>query len=383
MPLEAGVDTTPMKSNWNRSNMSLNASTSFIEEVGTANSSFLSKSLLEGTKLDALDEEELNRHPDSTILSTSANSSTCEDTSGSSSFLEKSHHSRDSGISSLVDDPDPVFFPASAPALEVLHEKDQAEPDFKISIYSKVSGCRMTNLTDYWIVKQIRVAILQRLTNGDPHLALTYKFGYEKMANGGLQIISDSENLIKMLGSLGYFAGIPCKMTFPDTPRVVGFIKGLPTDLEPSDLKDEIRKTYSEVYSVRYVTEKSRGFAHGMQRPCAFISFNLRYLPKTVQIFDEIFELQVPNPMQCTRCCRYGHQGKQCRAQTRCSFCGGLHQRQVCVAKLPSCINCQGVHTATSHDCLIWVQGKYMNELRYRGNSTKILISIIFNADFS
>lgn len=81
--------------------------------------------------------------------------------------------------------------------------------------------------------------------------------------------------------------------------------------------------------------------------------------------------------MQCTRCCRYGHQGKQCRAQTRCSFCGGTHQRQMCTAKTPSCINCLGIHTATSHDCLIWQQGKRMNELRYRGGmSAEAAISI-------
>lgn len=39
---------------------------------------------------------------------------------------------------------------------------------YKISIYSKVSGCRMTNLPDYTIVKQVRVVSLQYITNGDP-----------------------------------------------------------------------------------------------------------------------------------------------------------------------------------------------------------------------
>ncbi|ODM93269.1 Nucleic-acid-binding protein from mobile element jockey [Orchesella cincta] len=360
MPTEVEEGSTPIKPKWNSSAVSMSSNTSL--NFGEPETSF-SKSYLDGSKMGDIEEDILTTELEA---ETSCMSVDENETSGasSSSVHVKSRLSGDSGISSL--------------GVEHLHhevvstpkrESPAVLPDFKhkISIYSKVSGCRMTNLTDYWIVKQVRVAILQRLTDGDPVKTLSYKFGYEKMANGGLQIISDSQQLIEMLGNLSYFAGIPCKMTFPDTPRVVGFIKGLPTDLEPSDLKDEIRKTYPQVYSVRYVTEKSRGFAHGIQRPCAFISFNLKFLPKSVKIFEETFELQVPNPMQCTRCCRYGHQGKQCRAQARCSFCGGTHQRQLCTAKAPSCINCQGEHTATSHDCVIWQQGKLMNELRYRG----------------
>lgn len=367
MPFEItkDEDVTPLKASWNRSNLSITSPASLDGSYTTNDNSF---HFPDAGKLLEIPELELRSVLSPDVSFASLNDSNLSSLNKSVLSTCKPRLSDDSGISSIA--ADNVSAPSSTPP-------KQLSPEFKhkISIYSKVSGCRMTNLTDYWIVKQIRVAVLQHLTNGNPTAALAYKFGYEKMANGGLQIISESEELITMLGALGYFAGIPCKMTFPDTPRVVGFVKALPTDLEPSDLKDEIRKSYPEVYSVRYVTEKSRGFAHGIQRPCAFISFNLRYLPKTVVIFEETFDLQVPNPMQCTRCCRYGHQGKQCRAQTRCSFCGGTHHRQVCGAKVPVCINCQGMHSATSHDCVIWQQGKYMNELRYRGNRrTKLTI---------
>lgn len=294
MPVEGGKDNTPLKSGWNRSSLS-SANASF--DGGATGDTSILKSFL-----DEVDEKELRY-----MLSPDVSMHTYQETtdesesSGNASMLEKaSRRSRDSGISSVGEELATAAIAGAADDVETDQPPKVSSVSFssvnykhKLSIYSKVSGCRMTNLTDYWIVKQIRVAILQHLTNGDPELALTYKFGYEKMANGGLQVVSDSEQLILMLGKLGYFAGIPCKMTFPDTPRVVGFIKNLPTDLEPADLKDEIRKSYPEVYSVRYVTEKSRGFAHGMQRPCAFISFNLRYLPKIVKIFHEVFELQV------------------------------------------------------------------------------------------
>ncbi len=66
-------------------------------------------------------------------------------------------------------------------------------------------------------------------------------------------------------------------MTFPNSPRVVGFVKDLPINMEPAELKREIRKTLPEVYSVRYITERSAGPKRPSQRPCAFVSFNLRY----------------------------------------------------------------------------------------------------------
>lgn len=84
---------------------------------------------------------------------------------------------------------------------------------YKISIYSKVSGCRMTNLPDYTIVKQVRVVSLQYVTNGDPHAVLNIKFAYEKMKNGGLQIITDDKRLSNALSGLSYFATIPCKVS--------------------------------------------------------------------------------------------------------------------------------------------------------------------------
>lgn len=288
MPLEGTEGTTPVKPQWSRIS-SFNESSISLDERDLDKS--LTKSFLEGSKLDDIAEGLATlRISDITATSTSE-----DDTERIFKFEDLSLF--EESILSLVEES--LCTPAEEDADEsatlaqasLNRGRHSAEYKYKISIYSKVSGCRFTNLTDYYIIKQVRVAILQHLAFGDPEVALKYKFGYEKMANGGLQIISDSKELVDMLGSLNYFAGIPCKMTFPDTPRVVGFVKGLPTDLEPSDLKDEIRKTYPEVYSVRYVTEKSRGAAQ--QRPCAFISFNLKILPKAVQIFNGIFELQV------------------------------------------------------------------------------------------
>lgn len=106
-------------------------------------------------------------------------------------------------------------------------------------------------------------------------------------------------------------------MTFPNSPRVVGFVKDLPINLEPAELKREVRKSLPEVYSVRYITEvgvklgfpvpptsnhcinflfakkRSAGKSRPSQRPCAFVSFNLRYLPGFIRVYAKDYEILV------------------------------------------------------------------------------------------
>lgn len=58
------------------------------------------------------------------------------------------------------------------------------------------------------IVKQVRVVSLQHITDGDPVAVLNIKFAYEKMKNGGLQVITDDKRLAHALSGLGYFATV-------------------------------------------------------------------------------------------------------------------------------------------------------------------------------
>jgi len=99
-----------------------------------------------------------------------------------------------------------------------------SECKYKISIYSKASGCRMTNLPDPVILKQLRVAILDHVVQGNVEMVKMVPFAFEKMKNGGLQVVSPREDFINKLADFKFFAGIPCKMTHPDTPRYVNWI---------------------------------------------------------------------------------------------------------------------------------------------------------------
>jgi hypothetical protein len=236
------------------------------------------------------------------ILNSSNNSST------TNSFTSTS--------SSTIPSPEATAGSSSSLCLQQQDLSFEDRFKYKISMYSKVSGCRMTNIPDYTIVKQVRALILQKLAAGNPKEAVKVKFAYEKMRNGGLQIITDEKRLSDVLGELDYFAAIPCKMTFPNSPRVVGFVKDLPLNLEPAALKSEIRKELPEVYSVRYITERvgsssnvigggggggpanNNSNMHAVfnrpgLNPSAFVSFNLRYLPGSIRVFGKEYDVQV------------------------------------------------------------------------------------------
>jgi len=66
----------------------------------------------------------------------------------------------------------------------------------------------------------------------------------------------------------------------------------------------------------------------------------------------------VPRIKICYSCFRVGHISKACKSNPRCIFCGkDPHDKNkeddLCPERnnLPNCINCQGGHLATSHDC--------------------------------
>lgn len=57
---------------------------------------------------------------------------------------------------------------------------------------------------------------------------------------------------------------------------------------------------------------------------------------------------------QCTRCQRYGHTKNYCKLEPRCVKCTQNHHYSQCPKKVgekPTCINCEGGHTANYRGC--------------------------------
>jgi len=63
----------------------------------------------------------------------------------------------------------------------------------------------------------------------------------------------------------------------------------------------------------------------------------------------------VPKTRICFSCFRVGHLSKSCKSRPRCLYCGEAPHgsSEECIQKQspPKCINCDGDHLATSHEC--------------------------------
>ena len=84
-------------------------------------------------------------------------------------------------------------------------------------------------------------------------------------------------------------------------------------------------------------------------------TFNTPTLPKTVKVayFRVTVEINIPNPLRCHSCQKYGHHENRCTKDPICANCGepANHTEQNC-GNTPSCVNCGKKHSANSKECL-------------------------------
>ena len=72
----------------------------------------------------------------------------------------------------------------------------------------------------------------------------------------------------------------------------------------------------------------------------------------------------VPNPMRCFNCHRFGHSKDHCKREAVCPRCGkGGHLEENC-SSMPRCPNCNGDHSATSKECIKWLEERAILEYK-------------------
>ncbi|XP_055527567.1 uncharacterized protein LOC129720157 [Wyeomyia smithii] len=74
-----------------------------------------------------------------------------------------------------------------------------------------------------------------------------------------------------------------------------------------------------------------------------------------------------PRPMRCFQCLRYGHLGRDCKAEKTCVNCGDNFHGDDCTKKA-KCVNCQKPHEATSPDYDMWRKETAIIHLRIGNN---------------
>lgn len=129
-----------------------------------------------------------------------------------------------------------------------------------------------------------------------------------------------------------------------------GVIKDVDNTLTDEEITNNLRSPENRVARLRRLGKSSAikiSFC-GSSLP-SFVYLGLVRHPVTP--FQE-------KPVQCRKCCRYGHREASCKHSPVCKRCGNTHEdRDSCTAQ-ERCVNCGAAHSATSTPCSKWQQEK-------------------------
>jgi len=139
-----------------------------------------------------------------------------------------------------------------------------------------------------------------------------------------------------------------------------GIIKDIPQHYDDADLLEFMDSPF-KVVEIKRLNRRIRIDSETKFIPSRTVclKFSGQILPKYVFLCRNRYEVFpfVPKIKICYSCYRVGHISKACKGKSRCIFCGNdPHENDIsCLEKNkpPKCINCQGEHLASSHDCPI------------------------------
>ncbi|XP_071111935.1 uncharacterized protein [Haliotis cracherodii] len=114
-----------------------------------------------------------------------------------------------------------------------------------------------------------------------------------------------------------------------------------------AELKDQ------GVTAVKRFTKKQNDRIH--KTNTYLFTFDLQKIPKSLKAgyFNIRVEVDVPNPLQCFTCQKFGHGAKFYIRNTICVRCGGALESSDCTTDSIKCANSEGDHAASSKVCAI------------------------------
>lgn len=134
-------------------------------------------------------------------------------------------------------------------------------------------------------------------------------------------------------------------------PTAYGVIKGVAVEVTDDEIAQHLR---TEDISSKVVHVRRLGGSSTVK-----IAFSSSKLPSYV-LLGHVRHVVSPfkeRPLQCHNCNGFGHKKVACQRPKACSRCGEHHDtlNAECQSATVKCINCQGNHQATSHDCPKWI----------------------------
>ena len=157
----------------------------------------------------------------------------------------------------------------------------------------------------------------------------------------------------------GHIISTSCRHLTDSRKSVI--MKGIPKDIEESDIVNIMRPIYPEVQVRRFITrsnyrletvkfefttlEQAQKFhREGLAINGVKYSNTEEYLPRQRVI-------------QCYNCFRYGHVAKFCKQlHSTCKNCSGPHHIDQCTVATPNCRNCKSNHTSVDKNCEYYLE---------------------------
>nr|CAD7434834.1 unnamed protein product [Timema monikensis] len=145
--------------------------------------------------------------------------------------------------------------------------------------------------------------------------------------------------------------------------RVV--VKGLLTRTNPDDIQEELVEMGFPVKSItQMLSQWKRDQKTGERQRLPNFVVSLTPGEHTARLYSisvlcglrvRVEKYKSPGgPVQCKNCFRFGHVRRDCRANPRCGFCGGDHERGGCPEERrspPKCLHCSGAHSSAWRGC--------------------------------
>lgn len=208
------------------------------------------------------------------------------------------------------------------------------------------------------ITKLNPVLLAEELDSHAPDGVLQVRTNYRRNL-----LALDARNLesTQALLALKRLKGIPVQAFEASSNNMTaGVIRGLTMDVTDDDLQSAVRAVVP-VHSVRRL-----GRSEALK-----IVFAAECLPEHVTVGHTRFKVDpfIEKPLQCHKCCRFGHVEVACLGARRCSRCGGEHDRDACAADQLRCANCNKQHDASSHLCPVYQKEQELFHFRIKNKS--------------
>ncbi|XP_012934832.1 uncharacterized protein LOC106011063 [Aplysia californica] len=186
----------------------------------------------------------------------------------------------------------------------------------------------------------------------------------QKLSSCALLVKCASDEELAGMEKITTFCGVPC---VSERHQKFNRSKGVVRSHELKGCSnEEIVANCKGVVEARRIT--LRQGESTLETNAMILTFDSCLPPATVRASYLVVDVRpnVPNPIHCLKCQKFGHSQSRCRRAAVCNRCGKTgHIEKECKAR-PCCPNSQGQHTAFSKDCPTWIQERAILEHKAR-----------------